>query len=159
MFLYETHVPVVSTAASERFYLDVVGLAFAYRDPTRDIVFLWVGPDKRSMLGLWGPDTAYGRHAYKCHFAIAVSLPELLAVGKRLNGLGVSTRNFIGEETTEPSVIGWMPSAQLYFSDPDGHALEYIALLEEAPDAGFIGSLSSWRQRAEPGAAPDRGGR
>ena len=159
MFLSATHVPVLSTEASQRLYIEMVGLEFAYRDPTRDIVFLWIGPEKRSMLGLWGPDTAYGRHPHKCHFAIAVSLPELLAVGKRLNGLGVSTRNFFGEETTEPSVIGWMPSAQLYFSDPDGHALEYIALLEEAPDAGFIGSLSSWRQRAEPGAAPDRGGR
>ncbi len=48
----------------------------------------------------------------------------------------------------EPSVIGWMPSAQLYFSDPEGHSLEYIALLEEAPDAEFIGSFASWKQRA-----------
>jgi catechol 2,3-dioxygenase-like lactoylglutathione lyase family enzyme len=158
MYLYETHVPVRNTEASLRFYVEVVGLAFAYRDPTRDIVFLWIGPDRRSMLGLWGPDTAYGKHLHKCHFAIGLSLPELLATGKRLNRLGVSTRNFFGEETTEPSVIGWMPSAQLYFSDPDGHALEYIALLEGAPDAAFIGSFSSWRQRSECGAAPDRGG-
>jgi len=159
VFLYETHVPVVSTEASARFYQDVVGLTFAYRDPGRDVVFLWIGPDRRSMLGLWGPGTVYGRHRHKCHFAMAVSLPELLAVGERLKGLGVPTRNFFGEETTEPFVIGWMPSAQLYFSDPDGHALEYITLLDEAPDAGFIGSLSSWRQRAERGAAPDRGGK
>jgi lactoylglutathione lyase len=154
LFLYETHVPVLSTEASQGFYVDVVGLTFAYRDPTRDIVFLWIGPDKRSMLGLWGPDTAYGTH-HKSHFAIALPLWELLAVGKRLNGFGVSTRNFSGEETTEPSVIGWMPAAQLYFSDPDGHSLEYIAVLEEAPDAGFIGSFSSWRQRA----AADRSAR
>jgi len=159
VFLYETHVPVVSTQASERFYLDVVGLTFAYRDPTRDIVFLWIGPDKRSMLGLWGPDTVYGRHHHKCHFALAVPLPELLAVGERLNGLGVPTHNFFGEETTEPCVIGWMPSAQRYFSDPDGHALEFITLLDEAPEADFIGSFSSWRQRGVPDAAPDRGGR
>jgi lactoylglutathione lyase len=154
MYLYETHVPVLSTEASQRFYVEVVGLTVAYRDPTRDIVFLWIGPDKRSMLGLWGPDTVYGRHRHKCHFAIALSLPELLAVGKRLNDLGISTHNFFGAETTEPSVIGWMPAAQLYFSDPDGHSLEYITVLEETPDAGFIGSFSSWRQRAAP-AAPD----
>ncbi len=109
--LYETHLPVRNTEASPRFYLDVVGLELAYRDPTRDVVFLWVGPAKQSMLGLWGPGSAYG-HPHKCHFAIAVSLPELLAVGGRLNGLGVATRNFFLEETTEPSVIGWMPSAQ-----------------------------------------------
>jgi lactoylglutathione lyase len=148
MYLYETHLPVQSTEASQRFYLDVVGLEFAYRDPTRDIVFLWIGKEKRSTLGLWGPDTSYGRQPHKCHLAIALSLPELLAVGKRLSALGVSTRNFAGEKTAEPSVIGWMPSAQLYFSDPDGHSLEYISLLEETPDAGFIGSFSAWKQRA-----------
>lgn len=147
MHLYETHLPVRSTEASQRFYVDVVGLEFAYRDPTRDIVFLWIGADKRSMLGLWGPGTAYGAHPHPCHLAIAVSLPELLVVGKRLNDLGISTRNFAGEQTTEPSVIGWMPSSQLYFPDPDGHSLEYIALLDDPPDPGFIGSLSEWRMR------------
>ena len=148
MHLYETHLPVQNTEVSQRFYLDVVGLEFAYRDQARDIVFLWIGADKSSMLGLWGPDTAYGTPHHKCHLAIALTMPELLAVGLRLNGLGVATRNFGGEETTEPSVIGWMPSAQLYFADPDGHGLEYIAPLNETPDDAFIGSLSAWNQRA-----------
>jgi lactoylglutathione lyase len=75
-----------------------------------------------------------------------LSLPDLLLVGKRLNDLGVSTRNFIDEETTEPSVIGWMPSAQLYFRDPDGHSLEFITLLDDPPDANFIGPLSAWQR-------------
>jgi lactoylglutathione lyase len=148
MYLYETHLAVRNTAASQKFYQDVVGLEFAYRDPTRNIVFLWIGPDKQSMLGLWGPDTMYGKHLHKCHLAIAVSLSELLAVGARLNGLGVATHNFFNEETIEPSVIGWMPSAQLYFPDPDGHALEYITVLDDPPDANFIGSFSSWKQRS-----------
>ena len=147
MHLYETHLPVANTERSSLFYHDVVGLEFAYRDPTRDIVFLWIGPNKQSMLGLWGADTAYGRQPSKRHFAIALSLPELLAAGQRLNEQRVATTNFFGEQTTEPSVIGWVPSAQLYFADPDGHALEYIALLEDAPDAAFIGPLSAWRQK------------
>ena len=144
MHLYETHVPVASTETSAKFYVEIVGLQFAYRDPGRDIVFLFIGTDKTSMLGLWGPTTTYGSNPQRCHFAIAVSLPELLAVGKRLNDLGVSTHNFAGEETTEPSVIGWMPSAQLYFRDPDGHSLEFITLLDDPPDPGFIGPLSAW---------------
>jgi catechol 2,3-dioxygenase-like lactoylglutathione lyase family enzyme len=151
VYLYETHVPVASTEASEKFYRDVLGLTFAYRDPTRDVTFLWIGPDRRNMLGLWGPGTAYGTHHHKHHFALAVSLPELLAAGDRLAGLGVPTHNFFGEKTTEPSVIGWMPSAQLYFCDPDGHALEYVALLDDAPEPDFIGSLSAWRQRGARG--------
>ena len=147
MHLYETHLPVRSTAASSAFYQEVVGLAFAYRDSSRDIVFLWVGEERRSMLGLWGPDTAYGRQPSKRHLAFALTLPELLAAGPRLHAYGVATSNFHGEETTEPSVLGWMPSAQLYFRDLDGHALEYIALLDDAPDAAFIGPLSTWQHK------------
>ena len=147
LHLYETHLPVTDTEISKRFYVDTVGLEFAYRDPTRDIVFLWIGANKRSMLGLWGPGTSYGRDLHKCHVAFAVSLPDLLAAGKRLNSLSIQTQNFAGEETTEPSVIGWMPSAQLYFRDPDGHSLEFIALLDETLDPSFIGPLSAWQRR------------
>jgi lactoylglutathione lyase len=154
MYLYETHLPVQNTEASRKFYVDVVLLEFAYRDPGRDIVFLWIGTDRRSMLGLWGPTTTYGSNPRKCHFAIALPLPELLAAGNRLKGLGISTRNFAGEETTEPSVIGWMPSAQLYFHDIDGHSLEFIALLDDAPDPDFIGSLSAWQKKARTSRSP-----
>src|SRR5256885_4017743 len=55
MHLYETHLPVKDTEVSSRFYVDVVGLEYAHRDLTRDVVFLWIGSKKRSMLGLWGP--------------------------------------------------------------------------------------------------------
>jgi lactoylglutathione lyase len=146
--LYETHLPVTNTDDSRAFYVDVVGLAFASRAPTRDIVFLWIGPNRRSMLGLWGPGTTYGSDFHKCHLAIAVSFSELLAAGQRLEGLGIACTNFFGDRTTEPSVIGWMPSAQLYFRDPDGHSLEFITLLDDAPEADFVGSLSAWQERA-----------
>jgi lactoylglutathione lyase len=151
MYLYETHIPVTDTKRSQAFYMDVVGLSFAYRDPKRDIVFLWIGEDRRSMLGLWGPGTIYGNARgdarQRSHLAIAVTLPELLVRAKELNERGVRTHDFAGKETAEPSVIGWMPSAQIYFADPDGHSLEFIALLDDAADAEFIGSLGEWRER------------
>ena len=149
VYLYETHLAVTNTELSTRFYTDVVGLEVAHRDLARDIVFLWVGRDRRSMLGLWGPGTEYGRDLHPRYLAFAISLPELLASGERLRSRNVTCRNFLGEETIEPSVIGWMPSAQIYFSDPDGHALEFIALLEEAADQKFVGPLSAWRTRAQ----------
>lgn len=148
MHLYETHLPVQDTERALAFYRDVIGLEFAYRDPGRDIVFLWVGSKEKSMLGLWGPDTVHGRVPGKRHFAFAVTLPELLSRAQHLQEQGIVTQNFMGEATTEPSVIGWMPSAQIYFRDPDGHSLEYIALLDDAPDESFIGPLSAW-QRGE----------
>lgn len=147
MYLYETHLPVTSTEAAKAFYIDIVELSFAYRDPVRDIVFLWIGENRRSMLGLWGPGTIYGTALQKSHLAFAVSLPELLTRTRRLNTLGVKTYSFAGEQTTEPSVIGWMASAQIYFHDADGHSLELIALLDDAPDPGFIGSLAEWKER------------
>lgn len=27
-------------------------------------------------------------------------------------------------------VFGWMPAMEIYFNDPDGHVLEFIAILE-----------------------------
>ena len=80
--------------------------------------------------------------------AFNVSLAELLAASERLNAAGIQTQNFAGEKTTEPSVIGWMPSAQLYFRDRDGHSLEFIALLDESPEPEFVGSLSEWKKRS-----------
>ena len=77
-----------------------------------------------------------------------VPLAELLAASERLNAAGIQTQNFAGEKTTEPSVIGWMPSAQLYFRDRDGHSLEFITLLDESPEPKFVGSLSEWKKRS-----------
>jgi lactoylglutathione lyase len=146
--LYEAHLPVADTAAAQRFYIEIVGLQFAHRDLTRDIVFLWAGADRKSMLGLWGPSTTLGREFHECHIAFNVSLVELLAAGRRVHAASIQTQNFAGEETTEPSVIGWMPSAQLYFRDRDGHSVEFIALLDESPQPAFLGSLSEWKKRS-----------
>lgn len=147
MRLYETHLPVRNTEESVRFYCGIVGLEFGYRDPQRDILFLFIGEKKQSMLGLWGPTTALGAQHHPHHFAISVPLEELLHIGSRLTGQAIETYDFEGHRTTEPSVIGWMPSAQLYFDDPDGHSVEFIALLDDEPDATFIGSLSAWKSR------------
>ena len=148
MHLYEAHLPVSNTEAAQRFYVEIVGLQFAHRDLTRDIVFLWAVADRKSMLGLWGPSTTLGREFHKSHIAFCISLAELLTAGERLNAVGVQTQNFADEKTTEPSVIGWMPSAQLYFHDRDGHSLEFIALLDESPLPEFVGALSEWKQRS-----------
>ncbi len=150
MHLYETHIPVVDTRVSEPFYRDVVGLPFAYRDPTRDIVFMWVDEKEKAMLGLWGPTTTYGwqNGVFRpCHFAFAVSFEELRQAIEKLKELGIETVGFGGQPTREPSVVGWMPSAQIYFRDPDGYSLEYIALLPDPPDASFIGSYAEWTSR------------
>jgi catechol-2,3-dioxygenase len=51
MHLYETHLPVADTKIAERFYREIVGLPFAYRDSTRDIIFLWADAKKKLWSG------------------------------------------------------------------------------------------------------------
>src|SRR3954470_22788042 len=109
MHLYETHIPVVDTRVSEAFFRDIIGLPFAYRDPTRDIVFLWVDAKEKAMLGLWGPGTKYGPQpgAFRAsHFAFAVSFEQLLQAIETLKARGVETVGFGGGPTREPSVVG-----------------------------------------------------
>ena len=67
------------------------------------------------------------------------AMPEALAAA------GVAPLSFFGEPADEPSVIGWMPAAAVYFRDPDDHMLEYLAMLDEPPrpDAG-ITTWSDW---------------
>ena len=147
MHLYETHLPVASTEIAKDFYTQIVGLPFGYRDPSRDIVFLWADSKEKGMIGLWGPNTAYGKEngiSQKCHVAFAVSFDQLLATIERLNQHGIETFGFDGCNTREPTVIGWMPSAQIYFRDPDGHMLEFITILLGKPRPGFVGAYSEW---------------
>jgi lactoylglutathione lyase len=149
MHLYEAHLPVADTVAAEKFYREIVGLTFAYRDPARDIVFLWVDAKEKGMLGLWGPRTQYGpdaQHAPSHHLAFAVEFDQLLGAIERLEAHGVETFGFGGEKAREPTVIGWMPSAQTYFQDLDGHSLEFISILRQEPRPGFIGSYAEWRR-------------
>jgi lactoylglutathione lyase len=153
MHLYETHLPVADTKLSEAFYREVVGLPFAHRDPTRDIVFLWVDEKQKGMIGLWGPSTGYGRQngmLVQCHVGFAVSLEQLQQTIENLNKLGIETRGFDGNAGSEPSVIGWMPATQTYFRDLDGHSLEFITVLPQRPRPGFVGSYSEWAKLNEP---------
>jgi len=42
-------------------------------------------------------------------------------------------------------VIGWMPAASVFLTDPDGHLLEFIAMLPDQPrpEVGIV-SYSEW---------------
>src|SRR5215813_11269673 len=148
MHLYETHLPVANTERARDFYTNIAGLSFAYRDPSRDIVFLWADKKEKGMVGLLGPNTAYGREngiVPKCHVAFAFSLEQLFAAIKKLNEHGIEMLGFDGHKTHEPTVIGWMPSAQIYFRDLDGHMLEFISILPEEPHPDFLGTYSQWK--------------
>ena len=142
--LFEAHLTVSDLDRSVGFYRDVVGLSVGLELPQRNAAFLWIGEPGTSMLGLWSlGDVPVG---LSLHVAFAAALPDVLDACDRLRSAGLTPLSFFGRETTEPSVIGWMPAAAVYFRDPDGHLLEYLAPLDEParPEAG-IQPWSRWR--------------
>ena len=141
--LFEAHLPVADVARSVAFYRDVVGLDAAYDDAGRGVAFMWAGEPGGAMLGLWSLGTA--PMGMVLHVAFAADLDEVRRAPGALAAAGVTPLDFFREETREPSVIGWMPAAAVYFRDPDGHMLEYLAMLDEPPrpEAGIV-AWSEW---------------
>ncbi len=145
--LFEAHLTVSDLKRSVAFYRDVVGLSPAQELPERDAAFFWIGAPGHAMLGLW--DLGSAPIALSLHLAFAASLEDVLGAGERLRSFGVTPLSFFATETNEPSVIAWMPAASVYFRDPDGHLLEYLAMLDapSRPDGGIV-PWSTWSRAA-----------
>jgi lactoylglutathione lyase len=132
--LFETHLAVANLSRSLAFYRDVVGLPLALEAPERNAAFVWVPRPGAGLLGLWSLGSA--PLGIVSHLAFKVSLDAVLGACDRLRSAGVTPLSFFAEATREPSAIGWMPAAAVYFRDPDGHLVEYLAVLDQPPDAG-----------------------
>jgi lactoylglutathione lyase len=141
--LFETHLTVSDMARSVAFYRDVVGLPVALEVPERGAVFHWIGTPGRAMLGLWSIGSAPMN--MQLHIAFEMDLEDVLAAPTRLRADRVEPLSFFGEPAEEPSYIGWMPAAAVYFRDPSGHMLEYLAMLEEQPRADL--GIRTWSER------------
>jgi ribosomal protein S18 acetylase RimI-like enzyme len=147
--LFETHLTVSDLNRSTAFYRDVVGLPLALQLPERGAALFWIGGPGEAMLGLWSLGSA--PIGLSLHIALRASLKDVLGACEALRSVGITPLSFFGTETTEPSVIGWMPAAAVYFRDPDGHLIEYLAILDEParPKRGIV-PWSLWAS-----AAPD----
>ena len=114
--VYEIAIPVRELARSEAFYCDVLGLKSGLRDEPRNWHFLYVGGSAGMVVlqedkGEWPT----------LHFAFTVEPAEIDRAVEVLAERGVATQGPVTHE--------WMNARSLYFSDPDGHALEIIASL------------------------------
>ncbi len=113
--LYEVAIKVKDLPRAEAFYKDVLGLVEGVRDDSRNWVFLYAGGTAGMVVlqedkGDWPMQ----------HFAFTINESDIDRAATILKDKGVSV--------SEPVFHEWMKSVSLYFDDPDGHALELIAL-------------------------------
>lgn len=141
--VYETHLPVRDLDRSIAFYRDQLGLEFAKEFPERRVAFFWVGLKAEGMLGLW--ETGMAPLQMQVHFAFRAPEAFVASSCESLQAAGIQPLGFNGETVTEPVVIGWVPAVSIYFKDPDGHSLEILSTLDDAPDVDFgTGAYSAW---------------
>ncbi|MEO7923583.1 MAG: VOC family protein [Chitinophagaceae bacterium] len=141
--LYETHLFVEDLERSIDFYQNVLELEFALLEEKRRIAFFWVGRSKEYMLGLWEKPK---EEVQPCHFAFRCDADDILNRSvDYLNEKGLKPYNFLRDGSQQPMVFAWMPAIAIYFNDPDGNILEFIAVLEggSRPELGVI-SYSEW---------------
>jgi lactoylglutathione lyase len=146
--LYETHLEVTNLEQAVDFYKNILGLEFALLEEKRRIAFFWIGKPKEYMLGLWEKPKAESDNyrIEKRHFAFRCDMEDVLnrSVGW-LKERNLQPYNFLKDETEKPMVFAWMPAIAIYFNDPDGNVLEFIAILEgkPRPELGVI-SYEEW---------------
>jgi lactoylglutathione lyase len=139
--LFEVHLPVVDLQRAIAFYRDALGLQLAHVEASRGVAFFWIGPARHAMLGLWS--TGHGPQRMSLHTAFSVGLSDVLAAPGALRAAGITPLDFDGRPTDQPTVLGWMPAASVFFHDPDGHLLEYVAMLPQEPRPEF--GIMPWR--------------
>jgi lactoylglutathione lyase len=141
--LFETHLTVSNLERSVEFYRDVLHLPLAHVVADRRVAFFWIGAPGKAMLGLW--ETGSAPQKMSLHLAFEVGIDDVLASPEELRQSGVAPLDFHGQPTTEPFVLAWMPAVAVYFHDPDGNLLEFLAMLPEPPrpELGVV-AWSAW---------------
>ena len=126
--LYETHLFVENLERSIDFYANKMALEQCRFNDERRTAFFWIGQSKQFMLGLWEKpkEQIDIRHfAFECD-------PDWIQNEsvKYLESRGITHWNFLNDGDEGPMVFVWMPAIAIYFSDPDGHELEFIGVLD-----------------------------
>jgi lactoylglutathione lyase len=135
--LFETHLNISDLERSMQFYGEVLELPFAHKIEERRVAFYWIGGRNQAMLGLWEKPP---EQIQRQHFAFQITIRDMRHAWDHLEAQGLEVRNFNDDGTRRPLVFGWMPAVAIYFTDPDGHSLEYIAPLpgKARPELGVI---------------------
>ena len=143
--LFETHIAVADLERACRFYGETLGLELGLLDQERRVAFYWVGARGEAMLGLWETRADQIRPQ---HFAFRAGIDDMRnRAVPYLKERNLPAHNFLNDGSERPMVFGWMPAVAIYFRDPDGHSLEFIAMLTDAPrpEVGVV-SWDDWQR-------------
>ncbi|MEP6699674.1 MAG: VOC family protein [Bacteroidota bacterium] len=143
--LYETHLFVENLQRSIDFYKNILELEFCHFEEKRKIAFFWIGKPKEYLLGLWEKPK---EEMEIRHFAFRCDAGDILNKSvPYLKERNIRPYNFLKDGTERPMVFAWMPAIAIYFNDPDGNVLEFIAVLEgkARPELAVI-SYEDWEK-------------
>ena len=143
--LFETHINVSCLEQSADFYERLLGLQVLHRDEARRSIFYWVGEPGKAMLGI--RENYPSPLVQRQHFAFLTTLDGIRDARHYLSQRGILTRNFYGDGTEHLYAFAFMPAVSIYFSDPDGHSLELLAMLPDSPrpELGIL-PWAEWEQ-------------
>jgi lactoylglutathione lyase len=117
--VYEVAIRVKDLPRAEAFYCQVLGLEVGARDEKRNWLFLRAG-GQAGMVVLQEDKREWPTQ----HFAFTVDAADIELVVALLKEQQV--------DVDGPHTHEWMPATSVYFSDPDGHALEFCAPLNKS---------------------------
>lgn len=153
--LYEVHLPVTDVNRAIDFYVGKLGFELGFRGTESSALLSYTDGSTRWMLGVFRVDSVI-RHkdADWHHISFRVAEKDVDQMVPYLCERGIEPvhppRAPIQGPMNEPIVHGWMPAAAVFFKDPDGHLLEFIADLAHAPRPDFLyRPLSEWRALRE----------
>jgi lactoylglutathione lyase len=140
--IFETHINVSDYQASADFYERLLNIMPLHEDQVRKSKFYWVGKPGESMLGIREnyPSSLIQRQ----HFAFRVDLEDIKSARAYLSDLGIESTNFYGDPSGDLIVFPFMPAVSIYFKDPDGHSIEFIAMLDDPPKPEL--DMMTWKE-------------
>lgn len=146
--LYEAHLPVSNIQNSIHFY-QKLGLEVAHE--SENVSFIWIEKGK-SWLGLWETDQVnIPYHPSIRHIAFHVEVVDIISAKGWLKERGIEVREAFGfSPEHQPLVLPNNPQSHacLYFQDPDGNSLEFIAPLRLDYEEEFSKmTLEEWYDR------------
>jgi lactoylglutathione lyase len=148
--IFEDHISIRNLERSIGFYRDILGMEVGLlQQQSREGMggaLLWVGGRGRSMLGLYSLGSTWPLTIMQHHVAFEVALDDLFAAPDKLRSVGVTPLGGKREPINEPLVFSWMPAASVFFDDPDGNLLEYIAMLDDEPQPEIGPLVCSWSE-------------